>query len=234
MEQDADWNQRIAKRVGQEVARARERLGEEEGRRVSAQALADRCAELGHPLDRSVIAKLEKGIRQTVTVADLLVLAKALDMAPLALIFPVGYELETEVLPGRVEHPVTALRWASGEGLLPAQPDQEEVGQREAARWGSSALYRIRQLLKCEAMIRYNAMRAHNYWLESGRAETPEATKAYEQAAKDVDSTVSGQRSLLERWSAETEAEGYKASLPPIYGEIPETFAPRAGGPFVA
>lgn len=209
------------------MARARERLVDDRGRRLSAQGLADRCAELGHPLDRSVIAKLEKGIRQTVSVADLLVLAKALDLPPLALVFPVGYEEEAEVLPGRSEHPVTALRWASGEGVLPAQGKDDRDAQ---ARWYKTALFKIRHLLKAEDTVRYNRQRAKDHWQRAALAESPEARKAYEQMARTADRQVSGQETVLERWRHELQDGGLAATLPPIYGEVPDNLLASPGG----
>jgi transcriptional regulator with XRE-family HTH domain len=118
VEQDLDWNARIAKRIGEQVANAREGKG---GRKMTAQALADRCAELGHPLDRSVIAKLEKGIRQTVTVADLLVLAEALGVPPISLLFPLS-EKEIEALPRAVRPTWSAAQWFTAEGPFPPEP----------------------------------------------------------------------------------------------------------------
>ncbi|MEV5940296.1 hypothetical protein [Streptomyces sp. NPDC051994] len=228
MEQDSDWNQRIAKRVGHEVARARQHLTDDRGRRMSAQTLADRCAALGHPLDRSVIAKLEKGIRQTVSVADLLVLAEALELPPLALVFPVGYEDETEVLPGRLEHPVTGLRWASGEGVLPAR----EGDRSAAARWRETAIFWIRKLLKDEETIRYNRQRAKDHWIRVATADSPEAREAYERMARAADEQVADQAEIVERWRTELQAErGLHAETPPLHGEVPGNLLNSPGGP---
>ena len=56
---------------------------------MSAQALADRCAELGMPsLKRQAITNLENGRRGMVTVEELLVLAQALDTSPVTLLMP--------------------------------------------------------------------------------------------------------------------------------------------------
>lgn len=85
---------------------------------MTAQALAGRTAELGHPLDRSVIAKLEKGLRQTLTVADLLVLARALDVPPVTLLFPLN-QAEVELLPGEDRAMWSSLLWFAGEAPYP-------------------------------------------------------------------------------------------------------------------
>lgn len=98
---------------------------------MSAQALSDRCTALGHPIDRSVIAKLEKGLRQTISVADLLVLAKALGIPPINLVFPIGRDPEFEVLPGRPLDAWQAAQWFSGERLL-LDSDTDDAEQRGA------------------------------------------------------------------------------------------------------
>ncbi|MFD0393285.1 helix-turn-helix domain-containing protein [Streptomyces nogalater] len=72
---ETPWSERLALSVAQEVRRHRQRLG------VSAQQLSERCAELGMPIQRSVLANMESGRRSTVTVAEVLILAAALDVA---------------------------------------------------------------------------------------------------------------------------------------------------------
>ena len=88
--------------------------------RMTAQGLADRCAELGHPLDRSVIAKLEKGHRLTVTVADLVVLAKALDVPTPLLLYPLGAAETVEVLPGVFRATWDTVKWFTGSRAFPS------------------------------------------------------------------------------------------------------------------
>lgn len=188
------------------MARARERLVDDRGRRLSAQGLADRCAELGHPLDRSVIAKLEKGIRQTVSVADLLVLAKALDLPPLALVFPVGYEEEAEVLPGRKEHPVTGLRWASGEGFLPAEGEEN---RRAESNWAKTAVVRVRQFLRNEAV-----------WRRTKGLALDQRLRGNEEAARATMRLADQQWAMINQWRQEAEASGLVMTLPPLHGEV--------------
>ena len=98
MTQDDDWSARMARLVAREVRRYREGQGQRP--RMSAQQLADRTEELGMPIPRSVLANLESGRRETVSVAEILVLAGALNVAPIELICPVGYDKEIELLPG--------------------------------------------------------------------------------------------------------------------------------------
>jgi transcriptional regulator with XRE-family HTH domain len=112
----AEWAGKVAQRVGKRVEHFREKGSDGQGRKVSVQAIADRCAELGLPLDRAVLAKLEKGQRQMLTVGELLVLAEALGVPPILLLFPLGAEETVEVLPGRQMPTWDAVKWFSGHG----------------------------------------------------------------------------------------------------------------------
>lgn len=130
VEQQEAWSGRFAEAIGKRVAHFREQATDEKGRRMSAQALADRCAKLGHRLDRSVIAKLERGLRQTVTVADVIVLARALNVPPLLLVLPVGQEEMTEVLPGHDAPTWPAATWFTGEAPFPgSDPSVYVIGE---------------------------------------------------------------------------------------------------------
>jgi len=85
---------------------------------MSAQQLSDRTGELGMQIPRSVLANLESGRRETVTLPELLILAAALQVAPIELICPVGYDEQIEILPGRTMDPLSASRWVDGELVL--------------------------------------------------------------------------------------------------------------------
>lgn len=100
------------------MAREVRRLRSEQ--RISAQQLADRCSEIGmSTLTRSVIADLENGRRLWVGVSELMVLAVALNTAPITLLYPPPLGETVDVLPG-VEAPKTvALEWFSGEVASP-------------------------------------------------------------------------------------------------------------------
>ena len=75
--------------------------------------------ELGVPIRRSVLANLESGRRSTLSVAELLVLARALGVAPLMLLFPIGAAETIEVLPGEEVPVFAAARWFTGERPWP-------------------------------------------------------------------------------------------------------------------
>lgn len=95
-------------------------------RKMSAQQLADRCAELGMAIPRAVLANLENGRRPVVQVPELLVLAAALEVPPVVLMAPLGHEPIVEILPGRELYAREAVRWISGETRL-----SDHVSDRE-------------------------------------------------------------------------------------------------------
>lgn len=107
-----DWSTRLALSVAREVRRHRQAQG------LSAQQLADRCAQIGMPIQRSVLANLESGRRTTVTIAEVLVLAHALNVPPGVLMFPVGYDQSVEVLPGSWTEPYFAVEWLAGRAFF--------------------------------------------------------------------------------------------------------------------
>ena len=139
--QSPPWPVQMAADIGRRVAAYRAKATDASGRRMTVQALADRCAELGLPLDRTVITKLEKGRRQSITVPELLVLARALEVAPLLLLFPVGTEDTIEVVPDVVIPPFRAALWFTGE-----QPWPDGTDDAARAWWrGSFAAVAFRE-----------------------------------------------------------------------------------------
>ena len=103
-----NWADGQTERIAQEVRRLRK------SQRMSAQRLADRTAELGHGITRTVLADLESGRRRHLTVAELTVLARALSTAPTALMYPAPYDETVEVVPGVEAMGIWAAQWFSG------------------------------------------------------------------------------------------------------------------------
>jgi hypothetical protein len=101
-----EWAADQAKRVGLELKRLR-------GRR-SGQWLSDRTAELGYRVPRTTISELENSKRKYVSTAELVILARALDTAPVALLYPAPYQGEIDVLPGESSTTWSAAEWFSG------------------------------------------------------------------------------------------------------------------------
>ena len=111
-----DWSKALVKRAGQAVKVAR--------RGKSAAWLSDRTAELGYRISPTVIAKLDSGHRgEVLSVPELFVLAAALEIPPMLLLFPTypDEEANIELLPGYVASVRPSADWLSGYAPLPVQ-----------------------------------------------------------------------------------------------------------------
>lgn len=104
---DSTWPQRVAAVIAAELRRQRKLRG------LTAQQLADRTAELGHPIARAVLSHIENGRRENVSIAELFVLGEALGLPPLWLLFPVGQVERVPVLPRLALEPLDGLDWAA-------------------------------------------------------------------------------------------------------------------------
>lgn len=166
MTQPEMWSRRLTTVVASQIARLRAE------RHMSAQQLADATATLGHPIPRSVIANLESGRRETLSVAELLVMARALDVAPVLLVFPVGHEAVAEPLPDAVVDTWRAAKWFTGESPLPLGAPGEEWSDRQ--RWEDSpmALFRDHEEL-VRRWVRANASMAGSADVGEQGWETP-------------------------------------------------------------
>lgn len=114
---------------------------------MSAQQLADACAQLGLSISRSALANFESGRRPTVSVAEVTVLGKALGVPPIELIFPVGRQELVEVLPGQEMGTWQSVKWFAGEDSFAVRgpdgkwyvTDEDEQAHQESAvfsyRW---------------------------------------------------------------------------------------------------
>lgn len=81
----------------------------------SAQWLADSTAALGYPVSRAQIANYESGRKKGLDIAELVAIAAALEVPPVALLYPDLPDGEVEALPGEVLTSDSAVRWFSGE-----------------------------------------------------------------------------------------------------------------------
>ncbi|MDZ7673723.1 MAG: hypothetical protein U5K30_01430 [Acidimicrobiales bacterium] len=110
--------------VGDVVARRVRALRKSQGD-LKQQELADRTAALGYPMARATVAKIEAGgtRAQNVSLIDVLVLAAALDVAPLLLFIPLGDEDAVKLTDNLILDPQLAIDWLAGEEPLAALPD---------------------------------------------------------------------------------------------------------------
>lgn len=97
----------------------------------SAQWLADETERLGHPISRAAIANYESGRKKGLDVAELLVLAAALRIPPLALLFPQLPDGAVELLPGIETTSWDAAAWFSGEASSPDSDDDSWPTSKE-------------------------------------------------------------------------------------------------------
>lgn len=88
---DDSWCDRLTSSVVRQIRRRRQIAG------MSVQGLSDRCAELGYPIPRNVLAKIEGGYRKYLTLPELLVIAGALRISVMDLL--IGPDETIEVLP---------------------------------------------------------------------------------------------------------------------------------------
>ena len=122
------WELTLAKTVGDAVQKRRKALG------WTGVQLAERTAELGYPITRVAISKIEANSRAgKLDIAEVLILAAALDIAPVLLLAP-GFPTEghVEAQPGHSVDSRQAVKWFSGLGaeLIEAQALAEEGERR--------------------------------------------------------------------------------------------------------
>jgi hypothetical protein len=119
-----DWAEDLHRRVVAAIKAAR-------GSRP-AQWLADETERLGYPISRAAIANYESGRKKGLDIAELLVIAGALRIPPVALLFPQLPDGPVEVLPGTETTSWEAAEWFSGEESSPRPDDQPWPTTRES------------------------------------------------------------------------------------------------------
>ncbi|WP_141743365.1 hypothetical protein [Corynebacterium sp. HMSC08F01] len=105
-----EWAEDFTAQIGVGIERSR--------RGRSDQWIADRTAELGHPISRPAISEYRRGKRKYMPVTDWLVIAAALEVPPISLLFPGLPDKPVSLLPDR--GPVVAfdaVEWISGERI---------------------------------------------------------------------------------------------------------------------
>jgi hypothetical protein len=115
--------------VGTRIAALRKTSGD-----ITREELAQRCVDLGWPVSVAVLTNMETGrrkgaqSRREITVDEVVVLARALEVPPLILLFPVGTERDTEIGLDTVAPTWAAVRWFVGEAALDGGPIDDEPG----------------------------------------------------------------------------------------------------------
>ncbi len=129
MTQPPPWPKSLTATIAGQIQRTRV------ARRMSAQQLAEATAALGYEIPRSVIANLESGRRDAVSIAELVVFAQALKVPPLLLVFPVGHAQTIEVLPNVTADVWAAAKWFTGEGPFPGTENDITVPSDSATTY---------------------------------------------------------------------------------------------------
>lgn len=111
------WQAQWAESVGKQMQAVRK------ARKMTVQGLSKRCSELGYPIPRSTLTNLESGRKEAIVVQELVVIAEALDVSPVELLYPGLPDGQVEYLPGRTARAMDALKNFTGE-------DKQGRGQR--------------------------------------------------------------------------------------------------------
>lgn len=181
-----EWVDQVMSTVAGEIRRRRKELG------WSAQDLADKCEEIGHPIPRNVIANMESGRRSNLPLVDVMVLAEALHTPPICLLYPVGYVDVVQRLP--FQDPTSTLdalrRFTGEETELGADDDMLRY-----FRVHQTAQEQLRSARRDEEYARYHAQTAHN---AERKAEALRSQARAAEAAEDAESRLRRVRAFIE------------------------------------
>jgi hypothetical protein len=177
----ADWASEQARRIAATVRQLRANR--------SGQWLSDETAKAGHRISRTTISELESGKRKAVTTAELCVLAWALQVPPMRLLYPDLPDGPVDIVPGVTVPSIKAATWFSGEAELgelepkPARLESDSDPSREnILGWAADKVDRLLELSRERNEIeqRIGSLVRVNTRLKS---EDPSGAKA---VAKDI------------------------------------------------
>jgi transcriptional regulator with XRE-family HTH domain len=178
MNTQTPWAARITRAISGEIRQRRKARG------MSAEDLAAACADVGMPIPRSTLADLENGRRASISVAEWLAIAAALDVPPVVLLCPVGTAETAEVLPGTEAPAFRAAQWVAGEAPL-RHPGRADVLTDWLPAAGPGAplfAYRLNDAAARDQLAA--AGRARHYQYLAAGAVTEGERAAYEAAAQ--------------------------------------------------
>lgn len=119
----SDWQKGMTATVGVNVKRLR-------GDR-SHLWLQNETEKLGFRVSRSGISELETGKRSSISVAEWLILARALEVAPVVLLMPDYPDGETQYLPGHHAHGYEVADWITGQRATNLAPSKNNSAPLE-------------------------------------------------------------------------------------------------------
>jgi transcriptional regulator with XRE-family HTH domain len=108
---------RASELVARRVREARQSRG------WSQAQLAQRLDEIGYPMARSTLTKLENGRYRNISINDAFALAAALAIAPVFLLAPLADGTPVSITPRLTVSAAHARAWFRGQVTLPAVPD---------------------------------------------------------------------------------------------------------------
>lgn len=147
--EDGEWARRWTEAIGQQLQRLRGQ------RNLSARELSERTADLGYLVPRNTIANLENGRKTSASVAEVAILAAALDVPPVLLLYSMT-AASVERLPGDHVHPVAAIDWFGADNdHLMAMEDSLWVDGAEDVGLGADvdALTAVRSCLRLRKQV---------------------------------------------------------------------------------
>lgn len=191
--------------AGRRIREIRQRYG------WTAKELADRCAELGAPrITATVVTNLETRRRATreITLDEVLILARALEVPPLQLMVPLDAGEALEVAPGTELDGMEAVHWIAADPFLTRYQVLIGLGDEDTSdlvRWAESD-----PITTIVRQIRFASwyIRAEDEVLEHGGGRADIAAKLLPMLAD-----------RLMHFRARMEALGYE---PPRLGEVSE------------
>jgi transcriptional regulator with XRE-family HTH domain len=164
------------------------------------------------PIQRSVIANFENGRRASVGVAELLVFAAVLQIPPVWLIAPMGFESSIEVLPGDAGDPYAYAFWIGGENAR--EDEEEEIYGTNPVPLAADLLFVLQQIEKVRSEIEQIRPIAEN--------AAPELADIEERLAalrEEFQASAAAQKQLLEKVREMSVEERSTAAVSEMFAE---------------
>ncbi|SFC61417.1 helix-turn-helix domain-containing protein [Streptomyces aidingensis] len=172
-----DWAKQLTARVAEELRTARKAAG------LTVAELAGACADRGLPVPATTITNLENGRRHSVDLAEFLVLADALDVPPVSLLYPLASAPSVERLPGQETSTWQALAWFTGE--TPTTGPAPEGSHRELLDTFRAHADAVATALVSTSLAKERRRKASTTLDPARRATLLEAATGYEELAFD-------------------------------------------------
>jgi len=204
-----DWSRDLTLRIGQNIKKVRGR------KKLSAQKLADGCEAAGMVIPRDVIANVENGRREAISIAEIIVIAAVLGVSPITLIYPPD-QASTPVMTPAGDSQLTweALKAFTGESNTPGTEGSD-----------SDLLNSLRTLQSREDTVRYwLRQESHQREAELDPSEQNAASLAPEMHDRALQAvrTCLFTRQSIELFAGPSAAPPIATDLANIYAELGE------------